>query len=169
MFENKLVHPNIMVCYHGVIDYFLAGLEVDKEEGIIYFEKACEAGFTRGCSNAGFLHLEGSDKPDYDKGIRLLAKACELNEAEACQTLGTAYMTAKYDIEKDAKRGSLLLKRACELGSYAGCMNASRMYRIGDNVDKSTILAAKFHAMAQKIRETEEPTKSGVRLGRGAC
>lgn len=167
--ENSASETLSFLLLHTLLLYFLPdGLEADKKEGTQYFEKACENGFYRGCSNAGKLLLDSKNTELYPKALSLLAQACEKDERAACVTLGMAYLQGLYGVEKDPKKTVPLLRKACDLGSVAGCTNACVMYRNGDGVPQNEKIAEKYQMLAQRLMQAEGSFKKGIQLGRGS-
>ena len=137
------------------------------KEGTEYFEKACEYGYIKGCTNAGLLRLEEHSVRDYEKGLSYMSMACEKDQGPACSAIGTGYLLGRYGLEKNIDKSMMLLQKGCELGSVNGCVNLSRIYKIGDGVQRNDALAHKYQKLAMKANGAmPEGNAPGITLGR---
>lgn len=64
------------------------GRPADTTKAMPFYEEACEARDTMGCSNLATIHLEATP-PNTGEAKRLLRRACELRDAGACERAKT--------------------------------------------------------------------------------
>ncbi|XP_067939781.1 cytochrome c oxidase assembly factor 7B-like [Watersipora subatra] len=142
------------------------GVEANPEEGAEYFEKSCEYGYVKGCSNAGILYVDKKfSKTDYDKGLKYLQMACDKDIGHTCATIGTGHLLGLYGLSKDSTKAVEMLSKGCDLGSVTGCANLSRMYKIGDGVQRNDALSNKYSALARAAMKKQEGDGSSISLG----
>ena len=58
--------------------------DIDKKKALIYFDKACQAGYYGGCAFAGAIY---QDKKDRKKAWEYYKKACDMGYYKACKAL----------------------------------------------------------------------------------
>lgn len=145
-----------------------SGMDADPQDGLRYFELACEYGFGRGCSVAGMQNIRGKGiTKDRKKGLHYLDKACSMGRGETCATIGTMHLLGRYGTAKDAVKAISYLEKGCEMGSEMGCFNLAKMYHNGDGVQRNDPLANKYQDLANKIRRANDGTTApSVSLGR---
>src|SRR5262245_62098410 len=67
--------------------------------------------------------MANADKPpmSQEDEAKKAEADCAKNDAEACATLGGAYLLGKGGMPKDEAKGAELTKKSCEMGSAFGC------------------------------------------------
>ncbi len=91
-------------------------------DAVRHFLRACELGFSRGCSNAGVMYFLGAEGValDRERGATLLRRACAEALPESCAGLGEELLGGT-NIAANPAEADTLLERACRLGSVGGC------------------------------------------------
>ena len=89
----------------------------DEAKALDMFEKACNLGYGKGCSNAGTMLVW---KQQYGKARQLYEKGCGLGGAKACYNLALLYSTGQ-GARHDYGKAKELAGKACDLGDQNGC------------------------------------------------
>ena len=101
------------------------------------WQPACDGGDGRACLSLALCYRVGCKGVGQDAGkvlavyrlgVALLNSACERGSANACESLGEAYvskMVGPPQLEKAAD----LYQRACDADNAAGCLNLGQMYQ----------------------------------------
>lgn len=169
-------------CYKYAM-YILAGKECEAslKKMIEPLEKSCEANMPEGCRYLSLVHWNGEKdrKPDAELAEKYMKKACELEDAEACWLLSTWYIgrDAKFvtsGAKKPRKQNpnlgelkrniDLALKygiRACDFGCFQSCGNVSRIYRLGDGIERDPEKAKLY---LEKAKEAYKRAKFGDKV-----
>ncbi len=97
------------------------GIRNTKESGV-YFEKACESNYGKGCTNAGVFYEEGRAGYSVDaiKSADFSDKGCNLGDGAGCFNLGLAYEKGR-GVTKDFKRSAELYEKGCDLQFGVSC------------------------------------------------
>ena len=91
------------------------------------YQKACDSGNARGCSNLGVLYENGQGvKQDYQKAAQLYQKACDSGNAEGCYNLGVSYENGQSFSTAKQYYG-----KACDLGLQLGCDDYKKLNKKG--------------------------------------
>ena len=78
-------------------------------------QKACDGGDAAGCTQLGFLYLEGKGvKKDYLKAVKLYQKGCDGGNAVGCMLLGFMYEKDK-GVKQNDLRALKYYKKAVKL------------------------------------------------------
>lgn len=56
-------------------------------------------------------------------------------------------------LEKDMKKAFELSTKACELKNFYACANLSRMYALGDGIEKNLEKSEKFQKKSEELRD----------------
>ncbi|XP_073419795.1 cytochrome c oxidase assembly factor 7 [Dendrobates tinctorius] len=144
------------------------GVPIDLKTAYNCFLKSCDKGGKKSadsCHNVGLLAQDGrvnDEKPDLHVARDYYTKACDGKFAPSCFNLSTMYLEGSPGFTKDMKRALHFSEKACELGHIWACANASRMYKLGDGVNRDDAKAEKLKNRAkdlhQKQREAKEIT-----------
>lgn len=96
----------------------------DLGRGLDYFERACELGSDKGCTNVAIQFLFHQRGQGFDERIATalarLESACESGDAMSCYLVGYAYLTGA-GVDADPERGHELLELACAQGLQDAC------------------------------------------------
>uniref|UniRef100_A0A0R3RGA2 Sel1 repeat family protein n=1 Tax=Elaeophora elaphi TaxID=1147741 RepID=A0A0R3RGA2_9BILA len=139
-------------------------------------EKSCEANMPEGCRFLSLVHWNGEE--DRKANPELAEKACELEDAEACWLLSTWYIGPDADFvtlgATKAKHSSHLGKlprnidlaikygiRACDFGCFQSCANVSRLYNLGDGIERDPVKAKLY---LDKAKEAYKRALSGDKV-----
>lgn len=112
------------------------------------------------------------------QGMRYLTKSCEMNNGNACFYLSGMYMSGSvsgtdeakslnnvetsttprkpenaFVLEKDMKKAFSYSTRACELKNFYACANLSRMYAMGDGIEKNLQKSEQFKKKSEELRD----------------
>lgn len=83
-----------------------------------FYQKACDGGDAKDCTNLGVLYAEGNEiKQDYQKAAEFLKKGCDGGYAMGCGNLGIVYAKQRnYSTAKEyyGKACDLNLSLACD-------------------------------------------------------
>ena len=120
------------------------------------FSEACGRGAPEGCNNAGMLARAGADGVEKDgaRALKFFHKACDEQAfPNSCFMLNVMYLVGQCGVKKDLPRAFHYAEKACNYGHAWGCVNASRMARIGDGVEKNPEKAEAYKRKAQELSE----------------
>ena len=99
----------------------------DYQKAAQLYQKACDSGNARGCSNLGVLYENGQGvKQDYQKAAQLYQKACDSGNAEGCYNLGVSYENGQSFSTAKQYYG-----KACDLGLQLGCDDYKKLNKKG--------------------------------------
>ena len=124
-----------------------------------------------GCYGAGSMFLSKKDTSESvqaqnrDKGVKLLDTACKNDHQSSCFNLSAIYIKGLMGVEIDMKKALEYSAKSCDLGHIYGCANTSRIYAIGDGVEKDEKLAAKFKERAKALQTEAQETKRQLKFG----
>uniref|UniRef100_A0A8R1XL85 Uncharacterized protein n=2 Tax=Onchocerca TaxID=6281 RepID=A0A8R1XL85_ONCVO len=163
--------------------YLLAGKECERslKKMIGPLEKSCEANMPEGCRFLSLVHWNGEKdrQPNSELAEKYMKKACELEDVEACWLLSTWYIgrNAKFVTSSTTKikkhnpylgelprNIDLAIKygvRACDLGCFQSCGNVSRLYSLGDGIERDPDNAKLY---LNKAKEAYKRAKSGDKV-----
>ncbi|XP_072023955.1 cytochrome c oxidase assembly factor 7-like [Amphiura filiformis] len=152
----------------GALHMYGKGVEKDQEKALNYFTKGCDGDAAESCLGAAVIHQQGVG-PDKIKSIpkaaSFLEKGCTRDNANCCFRLSTLYLQGTKGIPKDLSKAGKLSVKSCELGNMYGCFNASRMYKLGDGVEKSEETAKKYEKMGRAIHDAHTAETQTVKFG----
>ena len=119
-----------------------------------YFEKACAANMSEGCSNLALIYRHGwfgADK-SASKAAEYYERACEGGDGKSCFGAATVMMESGAD---DKAAVLERFERACLLGYPYGCSNAVVMLTKGDgNVAPDAARAARLRKVGEELSES---------------
>ncbi len=100
-----------------------------------YFNRACAAGFARGCvAAANYYRREIYGIHDLPRAVRLLQKACDAGEIGGCEELGELHYQG-LGVEVDLPRAASLFKQGCDAnGRVLSCFNYALMREKGKGI-----------------------------------
>ncbi|KAJ1170240.1 hypothetical protein NDU88_002121 [Pleurodeles waltl] len=129
------------------------------------FIKSCKKGGKKSieaCHNAGLLAHDGrvfEGKPDPAVARDYYTMACNGNFSPSCFNLSALYIQGAPGLPKDMTQAMNYSIKACDLGHVWACANASRMYKLGDGVDKNDAKAEALKDKARDLHKEQEATK----------
>lgn len=128
----------------------------DLPEALKYYKKACDLNSPEGCLHSGALLTQEKrmEKKDYVEGLKYLEKACSLGNERGCFFASGIYLHGAEGVPANKTKASELSLPACNGGNIYACMNLSRMYKIGDGVEKDEKKANEFKERAKEIRDS---------------
>ncbi|TRZ01656.1 hypothetical protein DNTS_006143 [Danionella cerebrum] len=121
------------------------------------FQKVCEGKSQKSvdaCHNAALLAQDGralENGPDSGLALRYFEKACESHFAPSCFNLGVLYIQGSSGLEKNMSLALKFSLKACQLGHPMGCANASRIFKLGEGVEKNDERAEELKNRAKEI------------------
>lgn len=100
------------------------GVDRDPEHARDLFQRACDAGYAKGCVDLGVLY-EGGDgvAQDWNRAAMTFQRACDRGAPAGCNDLGNLYAEG-HGVDPDPARARSLFQKACDGGVDAGCYNA---------------------------------------------
>jgi TPR repeat protein len=109
------------------VDCILFPAESDVRASMAHYQRACDAGIARTCTDLGLLLLDdrGSIAKDVALAEVLLSRACERGDGPGCGELASLLR------ERDASRALTLADRGCELWDREACIFAAHRYEEG--------------------------------------
>lgn len=124
-----------------------------------YFSKGCELNEPRSCYHGGQMYgvidkrINKIITPDPKKSINMLTKAClSTKQPLACTLLHSFYLRGFHDHPADMKKASELALLGCDQDEPTACYNLSRMYHLGEGVEKADQEKSKYYfKRAQEI------------------
>ncbi|XP_006025851.1 cytochrome c oxidase assembly factor 7, partial [Alligator sinensis] len=143
------------------------GLSIDLKAAYNCFLKSCEKDGKKSinaCHNVGLLAHDGrinDDKPDLDVARDYYDKACNGSFAPSCFNLSAIYLQGAPGLPKDMNLALKYSLKACDLGHVWACANASRMYKLGDGVDKND---DKAEALKKRAKDLHKEQKEAATL-----
>jgi len=119
-----------------VLDKGLWDVPKDEKRAVDLFEKACNGGELRGCSDLGVMysHDRGVAK-DEKRAVDLFEKACAGGDMRGCANLGVMFRDGR-GVAKDEKRAVDLFQKACDAAEMLACSNLGVNYEKGEGVAK---------------------------------
>ena len=119
------------------------------EKAISLYQKSCDNGYGKVCSNLGTHYYTGllPVRKDRSKGLRLLEKGCDYKDMQGCYILAGLYTYDK-NVKHDYKKALKLSKKACEGGHAAGCFLCGSAYEVGRGTNKNREKAKKYFSLA---------------------
>lgn len=109
-----------------------------------YFIKGCDLDETRACYHGGQMlgvvdrQINKLITPDPERSIKMLSKAClSKKQPEACTLVHSFYLKGIHNYPADLKKAADYARIACDQNEILACYNLSRMYHLGDGVEKS--------------------------------
>lgn len=122
------------------------GADYTKAVGL--FNKACEEGYYRACTNLGHAYFRGKGvQQNSAMAVKYYLKACEGNDGSGCRNLGNAYYHG-IGVQKDYEKAADIYTKACELGNSDGCINLGNLYYYGFGVSKDRDKAMQLYKKA---------------------
>ncbi|HNT29255.1 MAG TPA: tetratricopeptide repeat protein, partial [bacterium] len=93
----------------------------DAKQVLATYDKACDKGDARACSNAGFMYINGDGAPlDQEMGRALFEKSCTMKHGEGCYNLGNVHESGA-GVEKDTAKALEYYTLACSLDHKKAC------------------------------------------------
>ena len=93
----------------------------DYQKAAQLYQKACDGGGAKGCSNLGVLYADGQGvRQDYQKATQLYQKACDGGDAGGCYNLGVLYHNGQ-GVRQNFSTAKQYFGKACDLGFQLGC------------------------------------------------
>lgn len=135
------------------------------------FMKSCEKGGKKSanaCHSAGLLAQDGranSDQPDPVAARDYYTKACDSSFAPSCFNLSVMYLQGAPGVPKDMSSALKYSLKGCELGHVWACANASRMYKLGDGVEKNDAKAEDLKNRAKQLHKEQKEAASSLTFG----
>jgi TPR repeat protein len=112
------------------------------------YQKACDAGERRGCTNLGLMYYNADGMPkDLDRAAGLFKRACDEGGTGGCMNLGLMYVRGE-SVAKDPHRAAELFERACDTKVAVACTNLGLMYARGENLPQDLNRAADLYQRA---------------------
>lgn len=126
-----------------------------------YFKKGCDLDEPRACYHGGQMigivdrSINRTVKPDPVKALEMLTKSClSQRQPAACTLVHSFYLKGFHDHPADLKKAAEFAKIACDQNELTGCYNLSRMYHIGEGVEKVDQEKSKYYfSRAQEIKK----------------
>nr|XP_009938086.1 PREDICTED: cytochrome c oxidase assembly factor 7 [Opisthocomus hoazin] len=149
----------------------LGGLDLDLKAAYNSFMKSCEKGGKKSvnaCHNVGLLAHDGrinDGKPDPVVARDYYTKACDGDFAPSCFNLSVIYLQGAAGIPKDMNRALKYSLKGCKLGHMWACANASRMYKLGDGVEKNDAKAEDLKNRAKQLHKEQKEAPSSLTFG----
>ncbi len=134
----------------------MTGIKKDQEKALKYFTKGCDGDSPEACLGAAVLHQKGmgpDNVKNLPKAASFLERGCARDSANCCFRLSTLYLQGAAGVAKDLKKAERLSVKSCEMGNMYACFNASRMYKLGDGVEKNEELSKKYEKMGRDIHQ----------------
>lgn len=132
----------------------------DYELALDYFTKGCDLNEPRACYHAGQLYgvndkyVNKVIKPDPDKSIKMLTMAClSSRQPQACTLLHSFYLRGFQGRPADLKKAADFARIACDQNELVGCYNLSKMYHLGDGVDRDQEKSNYYFNLAKEIKK----------------
>ncbi|NXQ18226.1 COA7 factor, partial [Peucedramus taeniatus] len=147
------------------------GLNPDLKAAYKSFIKSCEKGGKKSanaCHSAGLLAQDGranNDQPDPVVARDYYTKACDSNFAPSCFNLSVIYLQGAPGVPKDMSSALKYSLKGCELGHVWACANASRMYKLGDGVEKNDAKAEDLKNRAKQLHKEQTEAASSITFG----
>ncbi|NXN63325.1 COA7 factor, partial [Himantopus himantopus] len=147
------------------------GLDPDLKAAYNSFMKSCEKGGKKSvnaCHNVGLLAHDGrvnDDKPDPVVARDYYTKACDGNFAPSCFNLSVIYLQGAPGVPKDMNHALRYSLKGCELGHIWACANASRMYKLGDGIEKNDAKAEDLKNRAKQLHKEQKEASSSLTFG----
>lgn len=135
------------------------------------FMKSCEKGGKKSanaCHSAGLLAQDGranNGQPDSAVARDCYTKACDGNFAPSCFNLSVMYLQGAPGVPKDMSQALKYSLKGCELGHVWACANASRMYKLGDGVEKSDAKAEELKNRAKQLHIEQKEAAGSLTFG----
>ncbi len=105
------------------------------------YEKACDAGFGRGCASLGLAAQDGVGIPaDPKRALELYRRGCDLGAGVGCFNIGLMYdsgsgVAVDHDrADAEFRKAIAVYQKACDAGDQGWCMNLGVMYESGFGV-----------------------------------
>ena len=112
------------------------------------FSKACDNENFGACNNAGLVH---QDRGEMEEAMTAFQKACSGKFRNGCFNLSVVHLKGIRGVPVDMEKALEYAVKSCDLGHAWGCGNASRMYKLGDGVEKNSELADAFLKKAKNL------------------
>ncbi|XP_010116942.1 PREDICTED: cytochrome c oxidase assembly factor 7 [Chlamydotis macqueenii] len=154
-----------------LVSWLTGGLDLDLKAAYNSFVKSCEKGGKKSinaCHNVGLLAHDGKvndDKPDPVVARDYYTKACDGNFAPSCFNLSVIYLQGAPGIPKDMNQALKYSLKGCELGHIWACANASRMYKLGDGIEKNDAKAEELKNRAKRLHKEQKEASSSLTFG----
>jgi TPR repeat protein len=170
LYEDGCDDGRAASCYQlGVLYDTGRGLPAaDPARGRELFERACQGGSTKACSEISGKLLSGTGvAADVTRGRELAGKACEGGSAAGCAQLARAYAEG-LGVPEDETRALGLYMDACDLGDAESCFNSSlRFERLRDVAPENGYRAFATVERACHLGDSRACTKTGTLYERG--
>ncbi|KAM6305352.1 cytochrome c oxidase assembly factor 7 isoform 2-T2 [Aegotheles albertisi] len=147
------------------------GFDPDLKAAYNSFMKSCEKGGKKSvnaCHNVGLLAHDGrinDDKSDPAVARDYYTKACDGNFAPSCFNLSVIYLQGAPSVPKDMNRALKYSLKGCELGHIWACANASRMYKLGDGIEKDDAKAEDLKNRAKRLHKEQKEAPMSLTFG----
>lgn len=112
------------------------------DKALKLYKQTCDLNSSMGCSNLGFMYLNGQTvTKDFTIARKYMKKSCDLNNSNGCLNLGIIHEKG-LGIEANNSKALTLYAKACGIGEGFACAEASRvLYTMGDE-DNATLFSA---------------------------
>ncbi len=95
------------------------GVDVDLDEAIVYFRKACDLHYTKICPDLSNIYRK---KGMYQKAFEVDKHGCDIQKAKgSCFNVAQDYLQGKY-VEGNATLAERYFELSCKYGAKAGCL-----------------------------------------------
>lgn len=121
------------------------GLPQNHNLAFVNFVRACDAGESAGCFNAGLMRYRGDGSTvQHDVACQFFERACNLEHVEACAEVGQCFRDGE-GVTQDFNRARELLERACTAEVGIACTNLGNMYELGQGMERSDAQAFRYY------------------------
>ncbi len=149
---------NGSACHYAALLYASpkAGmLDLVKSAG--YFQKGCDAGFARSCTDAGLLYLNDNTviKRDNRRALELVKRGCGLGEMKACFLQGGLLLNNPAEPLSNSGFAHELFWRACDGGYGKACRTLAEIKAKADSPYRDLITADRLYRLACYTGEPE--------------
>jgi len=131
---------------------FGAGVPLDSDKAVEWFQKAAEQGDVQGQFSVGYMYATGESgfEKDPEKAAEWFLKAAENGHTYAQANLGRMYIIGD-GVEKNTKTALFWLQKSVDQGNAAAKLDIDRLHTAFDGVpDDIERLAASYKEMAKK-------------------
>lgn len=158
--------------FFSSLSFLPGGLTQDLKAASSCFLMACEKPGRKSveaCHNVGLLAHDGQvnedGQPDLEKARDYYTRACEGSYASSCFNLSAMFLQGAPGFPKDMGLACKYSMKACDLGHVWACANASRMYRLGDGVDKDEAKAEVLKNRARQLHKEQQKNVQPLTFG----
>ncbi|ESO06184.1 hypothetical protein HELRODRAFT_160337 [Helobdella robusta] len=150
----------------GIFNLAGKGCDMNQSKAFESFERGCEYRDGPSCHNYALMHQEGKTKDkkiDFKKVEENLTKGCSYGDAHSCFRLSALYLKGEKDVPQNKELAFKYAVISCERDNPYACANVSRMYKLGDGVEKNEEQAIRYKQIATNLYNSakEKPILSG--------